>query len=350
MKNVMKVVSLVFCVCVPLYGTFSIVAVDPETEEFGVAVASRVPDVGFVVPFIKTNVGAVASQAYSNPYIGPWVIEFLESGKDAHEALKLALEKDSLSERRQVGVVDYKGNAVAHTGTATSEWAGHRIADYVSVQGNILTGPEVIDSMFAVFGRTKGPLGERLLAALEAGEAAGGDKRGKQSAALYVMRERGWYQGAGDRLIEVKVIDHPEPVKELRRQFDVVKYAFLAPAYLRLSGEAEGEKREFFLERTYALLLDALESDIQSAEVYNSLAWEFATRKMYPEETLKAAKKAHALAPEDANIMDTLAEAYYAIGLYERAVFYEEEALKREPDNEFFIEQLKKFQKALESD
>ena len=330
-------------------GTFSIVAIDPQTGEYGVAVASKVPDVGFVVPWIKPEIGAVASQAQSNPYLGPWVIDFLRVGKNAEEALMLALEKDTLAESRQVGVVDKDGNAAAHTGDATSAWAGHKIAPSVSVQGNILTGPEVVDSMFAVFQRTKGPLAERLLAALEAGEAAGGDKRGKQSAALSVKRKRGWYQGAGDKMVELKVVDHEEPVQELRRQFDVVKYVFLAPAYLRLADE-EKEKESIFLSMTYSLLIKALESDIQDSGVYNNLAWEFALRKRYPEKTLEAALKAHKLDPEDANIMDTVAEAYFALGDYEKAIQYEKEALKREPHNQFFANQLEKFQKALKNE
>lgn len=343
----MTIVLALFLFCHPLNGTFSIVAVDPETGEYGVAVASKVPDVGFIVPWIETGVGAVASQAQSNPFLGPWVIGFLKEGEDAEGALAKALDKDTLAESRQVGVVDKNGNAAAFTGNATSAWAGHKTAPYVSVQGNILAGHEVVDSMFAVFQRTEGPLAERLLLALEAGEAAGGDKRGKQSAALYVKRERGWYQGAGDRMVELKVVDHPEPVKELRRQFDIVKYAFVAPTYLRLADE-EKDKTGIFLSMTYALLIEALESDIEDSGVYNNLAWEFALRKMYPEKTLEAALKAHGLDPEDANIMDTVAEAYYAMGDYENAIRYEEEALRREPDNQFFAKQLEKFQKALE--
>ncbi len=333
----------------PLQATFSIVAVDSATGEYGVAVASKVPDVGFVVPWIEPGVGAVASQAQSNPYLGPWVLDYLSGGEGAEEALEHALGKDTLAESRQVGVVDKNGNAAAHTGEATSAWAGHRVAPFVSVQGNILTGAGVVDSMLAVFGRTKGPLAERLLCAVEAGEAAGGDKRGKQSAALTVMRKRGGYQGADDRLIELKVVDHPEPVQELRRQFNVVKYVFLAPAYLRLADEEKG-RSEIFLSMTYALLTDALKSDIEDAGVFNNLAWEFALRKVYPLETIEAALRAHELDPEDANIMDTVAEAYYAKGDFKHAIHYEEEALKREPENQFFKQQLEKFKKALEGE
>lgn len=338
---------LILLVYIPS-GTFSIVAMDPETNEWGVAVASRVYDVGYIVPWLKAGVGAVASQAYSNPYLGPWALEELAQGKSAEEALKIILERDTMPEQRQVGIVDTRGGSVSHTGQSTNAWAGHRTAPYVAVQGNILTGPEVVDSMFAVFQRTKGVLAERLLSALEAGEAAGGDSRGKQSASLIVVRKRGGYQGVDDRLVDLKVVDNAEPVQELRRQYELWQYNFLSPAYLRLA-EEEKDKEEMLLKKAYALLVKALESEIESPEVYNSLAWEFALKKKYPEKTLEAAKRAHELAPDDANIMDTLAEAYYAAGNYEQAVYWEKKALEIEPDNEFFNTQFKKFEEALKT-
>ncbi len=327
-------------------GTFSIVAMDPETEEWGIAVASRVLDVGYIVPWLKAGVGVVATQALANPYFGPLALNLLEQGKKADEVLKIILKRDTSSEDRQVGIVDRYGNSVSFTGKSTISWAGHKNDKYVAIQGNILTGPEVVDTMFKVFKKTEGlPLAERLLLVLEAGELVGGDKRGKQSSALYVVRKRGGYQGVDDRLVDLKVVDNPEPVKELRRQYELWQYAFLATAYLRLAKE-EKDKEKIFLERSLALLEKALKSDLKNPEVYNNLAWEFALRKMYPEKTLSAAKRAHELAPEDANIMDTLAEAYYAAGMYKEAVYWEKKALEKEPDNEFFKKQLKKFKEA----
>ncbi len=336
---------LLLLVCFSEYGTFSIVAMDPQTDEWGIAVASRVLDVGYIVPWVKAGVGAVASQALSNPYIGPRILEELEKGKSAGEALQTVLAADTMPEDRQVGVVDRNGKSASHTGKTTNAWAGHKTAQYVAVQGNILTGPQVVDSMFAVFQRTKGPLAERLLSALEAGEKAGGDSRGKQSASIVVMTKRGGYLGVDDRLVDLKVIDNPEPVQELRRQYELWQYAFMAPAYLRLTDE-KAAKEEIYLARTHSLLMKALASEVSSAETYNSLAWEFALRKKYPKETLEAALKAHNLAPDDANIMDTVAEAYYAAGNGKDAVQWEERALEIEPENAFFQKQLKKFREA----
>ena len=182
---------MLIILCLSGNGTFSIVAMDPQTDEWGVAVASRVLDVGYVVPWVEAGVGAVASQALSNPYLGPRILKSMKQGKSATEALQGVLASDTIPEDRQIGVVDKNGKSASHTGTTTNAWAGHKTAPFVAVQGNILTGHEVVDSMLAVFQRTEGPLAERLMSALEAGENAGGDNRGKQSAAIIVVTERG---------------------------------------------------------------------------------------------------------------------------------------------------------------
>jgi uncharacterized Ntn-hydrolase superfamily protein len=328
-------------------GTFSIVALDPETDEWGVAVASKVLDVGYIVPWVEPGIGAVATQAYTNVYFGPWALELLRAGLGAEEVMDSIIARDSMPEQRQVGIIDKHGQAAAHTGTMTSSWAGHYTDKYVSIQGNILAGKQVIDSMFAAYKRTTGPLSQRLLASLIAGELAGGDSRGKQSAALYVMKERGGYEGVDDRLVDLKVVDDPEAVKELERLYTKWQYVFLAPAYLRFSNE-DTARADIYLVRTHSLLLTALNSDLDDAGIYNALAWEFALKKIYPQQTLLAAKKAHELDPDADYIMDTLAEAYFAMGKYKEAIYWEKEALKKSPDDEFFQAQLKKYEKALQ--
>jgi uncharacterized Ntn-hydrolase superfamily protein len=328
-------------------GTFSIVAIDPETDEWGVAVASKVLDVGYIVPWIEPGIGAVATQAYSNVYFGPWALELLRAGLSAEEVLDSIIARDTIPEERQLGIVDKNGQTAAYTGTRTLAWSGHYTDKYVSIQGNILTGKQVIDSMFVAYKRTNGPLAQRLLAALIAGELAGGDSRGKQSAALYVMKERGGYEGVDDRLVDLKVVDNLEAVQELQRLYAKWQYVFLAPAYLRLSSE-DTARAEVYLARTHSLLVTALGSDIDDASIYNALAWEFALKKVYPEQTLGAARRAHELDPEADYIMDTLAEAYFAMGNYEAAIYWEKEALKKSPDDKFFQDQLKKYEEALQ--
>lgn len=323
-------------------GTFSIVAMDAERREWGVAVASRVLDVGYIVPRMQAEVGAVATQALTNPHLGPWALQALSAGADARQALEATLARDPDAAVRQVGLVDRDGQAAAHTGSGTLAWSGHRTAKGVSVQGNILVGPEVVDSMLHTFQAASGPLAERLLLALEAGEQAGGDRRGKQSAALQVVRRQGGYQGVDDRLVDLKVVDQAEPVGELRRLYSQWKFAFLVEAYCRLA-EAEPACESVLMGSVRTLLDEALQSSQTSAEVFNELAWHLALRKKYPEETLRAAQRAHELAPEDPNVLDTLAEAWFAAGDPGTAAGWEEQALRLAPENEFFQRQLERF-------
>lgn len=327
-------------------GTFSIVAMDAQRREWGVAVASRVLDVGYIVPWMQAEIGAVATQALSNPYLGPWALHALGEGADAEQALEAVLARDPEAAQRQVGIVDREGRAAAHTGSATQAWAGHRTAECVSVQGNILVGPEVADSMLRAFQAASGPLAERLLLALEAGEQAGGDRRGKQSAALQVVRRQGGYQGVDDRLVDLKVVDQPEPVAELRRLYEQWQYAFLVEAYCRLA-ETEPACEPVLMGSVRSLLDKALQSTGTSAEVFNELAWHLALRQKYPEETLRAAQRAQELAPDDANVIDTLAEAWFAAGDAGTAASWEEQALRLAPENEFFQRQLVRFRGAV---
>jgi uncharacterized Ntn-hydrolase superfamily protein len=321
---------------------------DPETREWGVAVASRILDCGYVVIWLKPEVGAVATQGQVNARLGPLALELLATGRSAAEALSDALDLDPGSAVRQLGIVDRLGNSAAHTGSGTLHWGGHLTADSVSVQGNLVVGPQVVSAMLEAFRDTPGELAERLLRALEAGEREGGDRRGKESAALVVTRQRGGYEGTDDRLVDIRVPDHPEPVKELRRIYDMWRYAFLAPAYLRLSDE-DHDCAIIFRQRTRDLIVKALADRLDKAEIYNNLAWHLVMGREYPAEALLVAQRAHNLAPEDPNIMDTLAEACFAAGERRQAVHFEEEALRREPANEFFRQQLARFAKVDET-
>lgn len=326
----------------PVFGTFSIVALDPNVGELGVAVASRYFDSGYVVPWLKAGIGAAVTQAFVNVELGPMALDALEKGIDASKALSDVLAKDEDPERRQVGLVDFKGNAAAHTGTNTDPWSGQHTAQNVSVQGNMLAGSSVLQSMLDTFHNSNGPLSDRLLSALESGESQGGDKRGKQSAALIVVRHRGGYEGIDDRLVDLKIPDHHDPIDELRRLYELWRYLYLVPAYSRLADE-EPELGTILYGFIRTFLSKAFEDDIEDAEIFNSLAWYLAIKKLYPEETLLAAKKAHALAPDDPNVIDTLAEAHFSAGNINEAVRLEENAIKISPDNSFFQEQLEKF-------
>lgn len=195
--------------------TFSIVAYDPEEQALGVAVASKFLAVGAVVGWARAGVGAVATQAFAKIGFGPDGLALMAEGQSAEEALQTLLRDDPKAADRQVGIVDARGRAAAHTGSACFDWAGHIVGDGFTCQGNILTGPEVVQAMVDAYRQASGRLEQRLYAALLAGDQAGGDKRGKQSAALLVVKPNGGYGGDTDRYLDLRVDDHPDPVPQL---------------------------------------------------------------------------------------------------------------------------------------
>jgi uncharacterized Ntn-hydrolase superfamily protein len=207
----------------PPVSTFSIVAIDPATGDLGVAVASRYFSVGSVVPWAEAGVGAVATQANVNVGYGPQALRLLEQGLSAQQVLQRLLADDRFPEKegRQVAIVDARGNIAAYTGPQAPAWAGDRQGKTWSAQGNILVGPQVIEAMGKAFEASHGELAERLYAALAAGDAAGGDRRGRQSASLLVVRKQGGRNLNNDRYVYINVDDHPQPLVELRRLLDL---------------------------------------------------------------------------------------------------------------------------------
>jgi uncharacterized Ntn-hydrolase superfamily protein len=201
--------------------TFSIVACDAHAGQIGVAVASKFLAVGAVVPWLQAEVGAIATQALANTRYGPDGLAHLRDGLSAREALDAVLAADAGRDDRQAGVVDARGRAATHTGQSCMAWAGGRTGPGYAVQGNILTGPDVVDAMAESYEASSGDLAERLLLALAAGDATGGDRRGRQSAAIAVVAPGGGYGGNDDRLVDLRVDDHADPVSELRRLFGI---------------------------------------------------------------------------------------------------------------------------------
>ena len=200
-----------------IIATFSIVARDPATGELGVAVQSRAFRAGAVVSYARAGVGAVATQAAANQTYGPRGLELLELGLSPEEVVEHLTGSDPGRDRRQLAVIDDEGRVRAYTGSATSAWAGHLEGENFSVQGNILAGEAVVHAMAEAFQSSSGPLALRLMDALDAGEAAGGDARGKQAGGVLVVRPIGDSGRTTDRWVDVRVDDHAEPFKELRR-------------------------------------------------------------------------------------------------------------------------------------
>ncbi|MBV9710521.1 MAG: DUF1028 domain-containing protein [Ktedonobacteraceae bacterium] len=199
--------------------TFSIVARDPHRGDFGIAVQSKFLAVGAVVPWARAGVGAIATQSWANTSYGPRGLDLLASRISTKAVLDQLLETDAEQARRQVGIVGIEGPPVTYTGDECFPWAGGVTGADYACQGNILVGENTVLAMARAFEQSSGSLGARLLAALAAGQAAGGDRRGQQSAALLVVRPRGGYGGGSDRLIDLRVDDHPQPITELQHLF-----------------------------------------------------------------------------------------------------------------------------------
>lgn len=205
-----------------LFNTFSIVAYDPANGDLGVAVQSKAFAVGARVPYAQAGIGAIATQAATNSSFGPRGLVLLERGLSPEQVIDSLLKADERPAVRQLAVIDAKGRAAVHTGDSCMDWKGSRSGSFFSCQGNLLAGPAVVDSMAAGFEGASGELAERLLAALEAGQRAGGDSRGMQSAALIVARAGAGYGGYNDRYIDVRTDDAKNPIKELRRLLNKV--------------------------------------------------------------------------------------------------------------------------------
>ena len=222
--------------------TYSIVAYDSVTGDLGIAVQSKFPNVGGLVPWAKAGIGAVATQSLSNTDYGEKGLELLARGATAPEAMRIVMRSDTRPSQRQVGMVDAHGNAASWTGDSTFDWAGgttggqavRRLAGKgelivgrgYAAQANIMVSDATVRNMADAFERAKGSLADRLLAALVAGQAGGGDKRGMQSAALLVVRAGAGYLGATDRYIDIRVYDAPDPIKELQRLYELHKLYF----------------------------------------------------------------------------------------------------------------------------
>jgi uncharacterized Ntn-hydrolase superfamily protein len=222
--------------------TYSIVAYDSATGDLGIAVQSKFPNVGGLVPWARSGVGAVATQSLSNTDYGEKGLDLLAQGATAPEAMRIVMRGDTRPAQRQVGMVDARGNSASWTGDSTFDWAGGRTGgradgrlggkgqlitgrDYAA-QANIMVSDATVRNMAETFERTRGSLADRLLAALVAGQAGGGDKRGMQSAALLVVRAGAGYLGATDRYIDIRVYDAPDPIRELQRLYELHKLYF----------------------------------------------------------------------------------------------------------------------------
>lgn len=201
--------------------TFSIVAFDPSNGDLGIAVESKFLSVGAVVPWAQAGVGAIATQSWANTRYGPLGLKMLKAGLTPEQVGAALVAGDENPAQRQFGIVDAQGRTYTYTGSGCYAWAGGRIGANFTAQGNILTSASVVDALAETFEAAHGDLADRLVVALAAGQAAGGDRRGQESAALLVVRADGGYSGFNDRYIDLRVDDHPKPIEELKRLLEL---------------------------------------------------------------------------------------------------------------------------------
>ncbi|HLZ22666.1 MAG TPA: DUF1028 domain-containing protein [Ktedonobacterales bacterium] len=224
--------------------TFSIVGFDPATGDLGVAIQSKFLAVGAVVPWAKAGIGAIATQSWANTSFGPRGLELLAAGSSPEETIATLTEADDRAQQRQVGIVDARGHSATYTGSECNAWAGGIAGVHFSAQGNILVGAATVNALAETFQQSTGKLWHRLIAALAAAQRAGGDSRGQQSAALLVVREGGGYGGFNDRMLDLRVDEHPHPIDELARILAIWELLFLKPApedYLPIDGALAAE-------------------------------------------------------------------------------------------------------------
>ncbi len=209
--------------------TFSIVGHDPASQEWGIAVQSKFLAVGAIVPWARAGVGAIATQSYANTAFGPDGLDLMAQGRSAQEALDQLVANDDGRARRQVGMVDARGRAATFTGDGCHAWAGGLTGSHYAVQGNILVSGATVEAMVRTFEEAQGELSDRLLAALAAGQSAGGDRRGQQSASVLVVRPEGGYAGRNDRYMDLRVDDDPAPIERLQALVDLHHLYFKPP-------------------------------------------------------------------------------------------------------------------------
>lgn len=335
-------------------GTFSIVAYDSLTGEIGVAVQSRAFSVGSAVSWAEAGVGAIATQASTNQAFGPKGLDLLRDGLDSKAVLECLLAEDSGRENRQVAVIDARGRAANFTGSQCLAWAGGRTGTNYACQGNILVSEAVVAAMAEAFETGEGELAERLLGALVAAQAAGGDKRGMQSAALLVVRPSEKYLHYRYRYVDLRVEDHSDPINELIRLYRMHEKTDLLEAHLSYADDYAKAMRPDLAERERgivgSMLKRALADTAADADYLNNLAWFCATSDVFLGEALEAAKRAVAIEPQAPHILDTLAEVYFRSGMIGEAIETIQAAIKLDPESSYYKEQLARFKKGGEED
>ncbi|MGH7725349.1 MAG: DUF1028 domain-containing protein [Candidatus Eiseniibacteriota bacterium] len=336
-------------------GTVSVVGMDPLTGEMGVAVLSHTPACGNEVPWVQAGVGAVATLGESNADWGPRILGLLREGLSAAQAVDSMTKLDPHLQRRQVGVIDRNGKPGGYTGLECLYWSGGVIDNHVAAQGNFLKGHESLQAIYDSFKSSVGsstPLAERLLSALRAGEAQGGDRRGARSGALLVGRPSSDRLDYLSRFIYLRVDDASDPLAELDRLYRAYAATRLLEAHLhyadsyRKGGAAAAERLKKEEERANAIVEQTLGDKEATAPMLNAVAWQLAQRGMMLDRAQTAADRALKLQPENPEILDTIAEVRLRQGRTADALTVAKQAAALEPRDEYLAARVKAIEKA----
>lgn len=352
-----------------LASTFSIVAYDPDSQEWGVAVQSKAFIVGAIVPWAQAGVGAIAAPAWTEVSFGLRGLALLKRGHDPKDVIQHLIASDIGGARRQLAVIDAQGRAANYTGNECTPWAGGIAEQNVSVQGNILAGERVVTNMLRAFKKTRGKLAERLIAALEAGQKAGGNTRGdvslptprhigtrgdvtsgQHSAALLVVREKSDINGISDHYVDLRVEDHKTPIAELKRLYGIWEkqmYPLLEGQRINSFLKARKYARAQKLHREFSANAERLaRKNWDDAGLMNNLASQLAQNALGLDAAYKYAQRGVKLKPDSENIADTLAEVYYQRGDSARALEIERALVEKNPQRADLKQHLEKFEKA----
>jgi len=327
--------------------TFSIVAFDSVTQELGVAVESKYFAVGRVVPWAEGGVAAVATQANVNPSYGPKALAMAKSGMTPAEIAHGFAASDSNWDSRQFAMVDARGRVFTWTGPRCQNWAGGEAGVAFACQGNILAGAPVVANMAKAFRQSQGELAGRLISALEAAQAAGGDRRGQQSACLIVVRPSSTHPEYRESWVDLHVEDHATPIAELRRLWNIHQGFHGAGGHMDMAAEYEAQGRKDLADlerqRVYETLVGVLQRNEKDATLLNGLAWACAEHDLHLPDALKAAQRAADLQPKSTDILDTLAEVHFRMGHAAEALAVEKRAAALDPKNPYLQAQITRF-------
>ncbi len=331
--------------------SYSIIGWDSLTGDMGVAIVSKFPCVGSIIPYAKASVGVIVTQSIPNPDFGDYGIKMLERGIDAQHVIEELIKNTNIYQL-QFAALDVNGNTYAYTDNSCKQYAGHLFNKSYSVQGVELRDASVLRAMATTFEITQGDLAERLLAAIESGAKANGEQSGEISACILVVRENGGFNEQSDRFIDIRVDNDSLPVKKLRRIYEIWQEKFLIDSRLKSIIKFNKGKKYFAAEiekkRLVVLFNAQLKRRPDDPDLLKKIAWTLATNDLDPLQALELAKRAIKLSPERLDIISTLAECHYKMKHYEEAIAIGSELIKRDPSNETYWKQLQKFREAKE--